>query len=98
MNVTFTSDNSSRFRYLAMTFEIQNQTTIINDTDTNIFEEANDNDDVKLPEEFLHSGYVAVATVISLLVVVCVHVHLVVCFLLKIKYLVHTIFVFVRIK
>ena len=55
-----------------MTFEIQNQTTIINDTDTKILEEVNDNDDVKMPEEFLHSGYVAVATVISFLVVVCV--------------------------
>ena len=72
MKVTFTSDNSTRFRYLAMTFEIQNQTTIINDTDTKILEEVNDNDDVKMPEEFLHSGYVAVATVISFLVVVCV--------------------------
>ena len=72
MKVTFTSDNFTRFRYLAMTFEIQNQTTIINDTDTKILEEVNDNDDVKMPEEFLHSGYVAVATVISFLVVVCV--------------------------
>ena len=55
-----------------MMSEIQKQTTIINDNDTNIMEEVNDNDEVKMPEEFLHSGYVAVATVISFLVVVCV--------------------------